>query len=157
MNQPIAKPIVKNKFWVVENRGQKIATIQARDNGGFVYVHDEQREFFPSVKILKQKYKIKFGSIQKINKLQTKTVYGFPVTSKAFNEVWDIQRKLPIYSKSSKSKSLFCAGYYVVKLNGDWSIQHCPKNITLSRYSFNGPYKTKEEALQRLEEIKCKS
>ena len=50
MTTPIAKPVVKNKFWVVENHGQKIATIQARDDGGFVYVHDELREFFPSVK-----------------------------------------------------------------------------------------------------------
>ena len=25
MNQPIAKPVVKNKFWVVEDAGQKIA------------------------------------------------------------------------------------------------------------------------------------
>jgi hypothetical protein len=55
MKKLIATPVVKNKFWVVENLGQKIATIQAREDGGFVYVYDEHREFFPSVKNLKQK------------------------------------------------------------------------------------------------------
>lgn len=157
MNQPIAKPVIKNKFWVVENQGQKIATIQARDDGGFVYVHDQQREFFPSVKILKQKYNIKFDSLAKNSKISSKNVYGFPINGKSFNEVWDVQRKLPIYTKTKKSKSLFCAGYYLIKLNGYWSAQYCPKNITISRYHYFGPYKTKEETILALKELECKN
>jgi len=157
MTELIATPIVKNKFWVVEDHGNKIATIQAREDGGFVYVHDDEREFFASVKILKQKYKIKFGVLDKKIKSQTKTVYGYPVNSKAYNEVWDVQRKLPIYSKTAKSKSLFCAGYYLIKLNGSWFMHYCPKNITLSRYQFRGPYKTKEEVLLLLKDKECKS
>jgi hypothetical protein len=58
MSELIAKPVIKNKFWVVEDSGQKIATIQAKDDGGYAYVHDEQREYFPSVKNLKLKYNI---------------------------------------------------------------------------------------------------
>jgi hypothetical protein len=157
MTERVAKPVIKNKFWVVEDHGQKIATIQAREDGGFVYVHDDQREFFPSVKILKQKYNIKFGSAEKSKKENTKTVYGFPITGRTYNQVWDVQRKLPIYSKSEKSKSLFCAGYYLVKLNGRWEEQFCPKNITLSRYEFAGPFKTKEEMKNYTKESKCKN
>jgi len=153
MNQPIAKPVVKNKFWVVEDRGEKIATIQARADGGFVYVHDEHREFFPSVRILKEKYKLKFGTLDKNKKIQSKTVYGYPINSKSFNEVWDVQRKLPIYNKTAKSKSLYCAGHYLIKLNGAWSMHYCPKNITLSRYQYFGPYKTKEEIVSKLKEL----
>lgn len=145
MNQPIAKPVIKDKFWVVEDHGQKIATIQARDDGGLVYVHDEQREFFASVKNLKQKYNIKFGSTEKARKENNRTVYGYPISGKSYNEVWDVQRRLPIYSKTLKSKSLFCAGYYLIKLNNIWSEHYCPKNITLSRYKFQGPFHTKEE------------
>ena len=44
MSELIATPIVKNKFWVVEDRGEKIATIQARDDGGFVYAHWDGEE-----------------------------------------------------------------------------------------------------------------
>jgi hypothetical protein len=68
MTERIAKPVVKNKFWVVEDHGQKIATIQARDDGGFVYVHDEQREYFPNVKNIKQKYDIKFSNLERSKK-----------------------------------------------------------------------------------------
>ena len=148
MSERVAKPVIKDKFWVVEDRGQKIATIQAREDGGFVYVHDEQREFFPSVKILKQKYQIKFGTADKHKKENTKTVYGYPISGKSYNEVWDVQRRLPIYSKTAKSKSLFCAGYYLIKLNGFWAEHYCPKNITISRYDYQGPFTSKEEMKQ---------
>jgi hypothetical protein len=157
MSTLIAKPVIKNKFWVVEDSGNKVATIQARDDGGYAYVHDERREFFASVKNLKQKYKIKFGSVERLKKENNKSVYGFPVTGKAFNQVWDVQRRLPIYSKTEKSKSLFCAGYYIIKLNCVWTETFCPKNITLSRYEYIGPFKTKEQMQNSFKELQCKN
>ena len=156
MTERIAKPVIKNKFWVVEDQGQKIATIQAREDGGYVYVHDEQREYFPTVKNLKQKYNIKFGSIERTAQEKANLVYGYPVIGKAHNQVWDVQRRLPIYSKTAKSKSLFCAGHYLIKINGEWVEHFCPKNITINRYSFIGPFSTKEHMHQMQKEIKCK-
>jgi hypothetical protein len=157
MSELIAKPVVKNKFWVVEESGNKIATIQAVNDGIVVYVHDEQREYFPSVKNLKQKYNIKFGSIEKFKKDSNKTVYGYPVTGKPYNQVWDVQRRLPIYSKTEKSKSLFCAGYYLININSIWHEHYCPKNITVGRYKYIGPFKTKEEMNNTLKELECKN
>lgn len=147
MTERIAKPVVKNKFWVVEDQGEKVATIQAREDGGFVYVHDDQREYFPSVTVLKKKYNIRFGRAKALgHPVKENCVYGYPVASKVFNQVYDIKRKLPIYSKSLKSKSLYCAGYYLIKINQVWCLQFCPKNITLNRYQFQGPFRTEQEA-----------
>ncbi len=157
MSELIAKPVVKDKFWVVEESGNKVAAILARDDGGYAYVHDNHREYFPSVKNLKQKYNIKFGSLIRQKRESTKTVYGYPVTGKAYNQVWDVQRKLPIYSKTLKSKSLFCAGYYLIKLNNEWTEHFCPKNITMARYQYVGPFKTKEEMHNIAKELVCKS
>lgn len=157
MSELIAKPVVKNKFWVVEDSGNKVATIQARDDGGYAYVHVAGREYFPSVKNLKQKYNIKFGSQEKPKKENSKAVYGYPVSGKAYNQVWDVQRKLPIYSKTVKSKSLFCAGYYLIKLNDEWTETFCPKNITVTRYQYAGPFATKEAMRKTLKELKCKN
>lgn len=154
MNQPVAKPVVKNKFWVVENHGQKIATIQARENGGFVYVHDDRREYFSTTKQLTKQLNIKFSnSVLKTIK-ENNSVYGFPIKGKAYNEVFDVVRKLPIYSKDAKSKSLYCAGYYYIFLNDVWILAFCPKNITLNRYDFHGPYKSQLEAEEQLSRIK---
>lgn len=145
MSERIATPVVKDKFWVVEEQGTKIATIQAKDDGGFVYVHDDQREYFPSVKILKQKYNIKFANKDKQTKAKLNHLYGYPVSGRAYNQVYDVRRRLPVYSKTAKSKSLFCAGYYLIKFNGTWTAAFCPKNITLNRYPFTGPFTTEEE------------
>lgn len=152
MSELIATPVVKNKFWVVENHGNKIATIQAKEDGGFVYVHDDQREYFTSTRDLKQKLKIKFGSPVKKKKEDCSNVYGYPVKGRAYNQVYDVVRKLPIYSKDTKSKSLFCAGYYFVELNNQWTTLFCPKNITLNRYKFIGPFKSEEELQLSLKE-----
>lgn len=153
MSELVAKPIVKNKFWVVEDSGQKIATIQARDDGGYVYVHDDQREYFSSTKDLKQKLNIKFSTALTKKKEDTSTVYGFPISGRAYNQVYDVSRKIPVYTKSLKSRSYFCAGYYLILLNDCWTTAFCPKNITLSRYEFQGPFKTDIEMKARLKEL----
>ena len=157
MSELIAKPVIKNKFWVVEDSGNKVATIQARDDGGYAYVHAENREYFPSVKNLKQKYKIKFGSLERPKVENSKTVYGYPVSGKAYNQVWDIQRRLPIYSKTLKSKNIFCPGYYLIKLHCTWIEHFCPKNITVGRYEYLGPFKTKDEMNKTLKAHTCKN
>ena len=56
MNNLVAKTIIKNKYWVVEQSGNQVATIQAVENGGFVYVYNDQRETYASVKNIKSKY-----------------------------------------------------------------------------------------------------
>lgn len=154
MSELVAKPIVKNKFWVVEDSGEKVATIQATNNG-VVYVHDDQREHFSSVSVLKQKYNIKFGTAPKTTATLKNHVYGFPIKGRAYNQVWDVQRKIPVYTKTAKSRSFFCAGYYLIKLNDCWSVTFCPKNIALNRYQFVGPFQTEAEAEQSLKDSKC--
>lgn len=153
MNNLIATPVVKNKFWVVENQGEKIATIQAREDGGYVYVHDDHREYFPSTKDLKQKLNIKFAAILKKKKEDTSMVYGYPIKGQAYNQVYDVLRKLPVYTKQPKSRSCFCAGYYLILLNDTWTATFCPKNITLNRYEFYGPFRTSDEMYHKLEEL----
>ena len=58
MTELIAKPVVKNKMWIVESAGTKVGNIMAVDEGGVVYVHDNQRESFPSIKLLSKQYNI---------------------------------------------------------------------------------------------------
>lgn len=154
MSDIIAKPVVKNKFWIVEEGGEKIATIQAIEEGGFAYVHDEQRELFPSIKMISKKYNIEFVKAErpKKEKLDVYDVYGFPTNTQPNNEVLDVQRYLPIYTKGSKSKSFFCAGYYIIKFSSTWVRAYCPKLITLNRYEYQGPFKTQERMVEAMKE-----
>jgi len=140
-----ATPIIKNKFWIVEEQGQKIATIQSTDRG-FVLVKDDQREAFINFKSLRQKYDIKVvGSPPKRNPIQN-NIYDFPTDSKPYNVIYDLKKKLPYYTKTAKSKSYYCAGYYAVNIANRWRTIFCPKSITVKRYKFFGPYRTEQEA-----------
>lgn len=153
MTELIAKPVIKNKFWIVESSGTKIATIQAiEEGGGFVYVQDTSRQKYASIKLLSKEHNIAFDAIAKKDKAsaQDHSVHGYPVSQKPWNVLWDVKHQFPVYTKTSKSKSYYCAGYYIIKFNNGWVKSYCPKFITLNRYDFQGPFKTKEEMQERL-------
>jgi hypothetical protein len=154
MTELIAKPVVKNKMWIVESHGTKVGNIMSIDEGGVVYVHDNERELFPSIKLLSKKYNIEFVKAEKIKRVKQDTydVYGYPTTTQPHNEVLDVQRYLPIYTKGSKSKSFFCAGHYIIKFSSTWVRAYCPKLITLNRYEYQGPFKTQERMSEAMKE-----
>ena len=142
----LARPVVKNKYWIVEQSGSKVATIQAIDDGGFSYVHDNQRERFASIKMISKKYNIEFARAEKIKSAHTGDVYSYPCQGRSYNEVYDVARRLPIYTRSPKSRSFFCAGHYLIKYGNNWIHEYCPKLSTLNRYEHQGPFKTEMAA-----------
>lgn len=149
----VAKPVVKDKFWIVERDGHKCATIQAIDeDGGYAYVHDNQREIFPNIKLLSKKYNIVFEKADRKKISPENNIYGFPTVGKHHNALFDVQRYLPIYTKTKDSKSYFGAGYYAVKIGNDWSRCLCPKLIVLNRYEYCGPFSTAEAAQREVDE-----
>lgn len=154
MTELVAKTVVKNKMWIVENGGIKVGNIMAVDEGGVVYVHNNQRELFPSIKLLSKQYNIEFVKAEKPKRVKQDVydVYGFPTNAAPNNEVLDVQRYLPIYTKGSKSKSFFCAGYYIIKFSSTWVRAYCPKLITLNRYEYQGPFKTQERMIEAMKE-----
>lgn len=153
-DQLLAKSIIKNKFWIVEDQGaNKIATIQAVDDGTYVFVEPKkERKRYPSIKLLTKAHNIAFDKTKKIkdNTVEEHEIYGLPVTQKAYNIYWDVVHKFPVFTKNNKSKSYYCAGYYIIKFNNGWVKSFCPKLITLNRYEYHGPYKTKLEMQAQL-------
>jgi len=146
----LAKAIVKNKCWIVEDNGHQVGTILTNPQG-VVYQHDHKKEQFASLKLLSDRYNIIVDkSPPKKIVTEAHEVYGYPCDYKANNILWDVKHKLPIFTKGSKSKSFFCAGYYIVKFNNGWVKSYCPKLITLNRYSYAGPYDTVEEMQENL-------
>ena len=153
----IAKPVVKNKFWIVEEDGVKVATIQ-KSVGGVVFVKDHNRQQFPSIKNLEKTFNISFVKSKKKNKEETQheeqhNINGYPTNSQPYNILHNVKDKTCIYTKQSRSKSYFCAGFYIVKFSNSWVRSFCPKLITLERYKFKGPFKSKAEMNAVLQSI----
>ena len=153
-----AKTLIKDRFWIVEENGEKIGTLQKQDNNGWIFLSKrDKREEFPTEQALYDKFGVGLFS-NDIQPPQTVTeseeieheVHGYPVNQKPYNPMYDVQKQLPIYTKAPKSKSLFCAGYYIICFEKGWRKAYCPKVITLQRYPYKGPIKTKLEMQQVL-------
>ena len=71
-----------------------------------------------------------------------KEIHGYSTSTKPHNVVYNVQKKLPLFTKSKKSKSLYCAGYYIIKFDKGWVRSFCPKLVTLETYDYKGPFKT---------------
>jgi hypothetical protein len=84
-------------------------------------------------------------------------VHGFPTSVKPYNTMYDVKRKLPLFTKSEKSKSSYCAGYYIIRFDKGWVKSFCPKQITIERYKFKGPFKTDLEMRQELSRANSRS
>ena len=146
-----AKIVLKDKYWIVEQHGQKIATIQAIEEGGFVYASPEERKQYPTIKLLSKEHNIVFEQPVKTPKGPVEhEAHGYPVNCKPWNVLYDVKHKFPIYTKTKKSKSFYCAGHYIVRFNNGWVKSFCPKFITLNRYDYQGPFKTKQEMQEHL-------
>ncbi len=143
-----AKVLVPNKFWILETDGEKIATLSKEKQGYSILCKGEKIDVH-DLKEIKERFGITITDSaikkEKQAKATTTDIYEFPVNGRAYSPLWNVQKKLPIYAKSSKSKSLYCAGYYVIKFRKGWVKSFCPKLITLERYPFKGPFKTELE------------
>jgi hypothetical protein len=137
-----AKEIVKNRFWIVENKGEKFATISLNDDQ-YILSTAEGTNFYHNHKQLSNALNSKISwSALEITEKTEKEVHGFPTSCIPYNPVYDVKRKLPLFTKSEKSKSLYAAGYYIIKFEKGWVKSFCPKLITIERYESKGPFKT---------------
>jgi hypothetical protein len=144
-----AKPVVKNKYWIVEDDGRKVATIQAAEDG-VVLVKDNHRLKYPSVKVLGTAHNIRFVRGHTHQTTSANSVYDYPCHARPYNAIYDLRMKLPLYTTSLKSKSYYCAGYYLVNYETQWLLEFCPKKIILIRNKFMGPFCNQLQAQDNL-------
>ena len=149
MSDLIAKPIVKNQYWVITDGDKKVGNVIADQNGFDVKLNGNNLHF-TSTEDIRKKTKITFESIKNTKSKQNYPFPEYPTTNKVYNSVMDIKRKLHLFTKTTKSKCFYVAGWFVVNQNGIEQLTLCPKYIFIQRYSYVGPFKTEIEAKQAL-------
>jgi hypothetical protein len=140
-----AKEIINGKFWIIEDEGEKIATLSLADDK-FLLADRKGTRFFDNTNSVESTFgkQIIWDKLD-ITEHRVKEVYGFETLTNPYNPVYDLKRKLPLFTKSEKSKSLYCAGYYIIQFDKGWVKSFCPKLITIEKYNYEGPFKTKLE------------
>lgn len=149
-----AKPVLDNKFWIVEEEGIRVGTL-SKNEDGFVISTKGKVDFYTSENQLKKKYGKNFlvATITESAKELKHEVHGYPTRTTPYNSMYDIKRKLPLFTKSEKSRSVYCAGYYLIKFNVNWLKSFCPKLITVERNEYIGPFKTEFEMKAELSNV----
>jgi hypothetical protein len=146
MTEIHAKPIVDGKFWIVEQDGTKIATLHKKENNKFVLSSTNGEMMFNKKDDLTKQFGKDFFLTNTKIKVTTSTdineCHGYPTSCRPYNSMYDVKRKLPLFTKSNASKSLYCAGHYIIKFDKGWVKSFCPKAITVERYPYKGPFKT---------------
>lgn len=157
------KPIVDEKFWIIESNGVKFGTLRSVDSVKFEVSSNGRNQVLDKNTLL-DTWGIDVENCKSnnvVNSVVTRNtdykhvaeLHGYPCASEPYNTVYDVQKKLPMYTKSEKSGSFHCAGYYVVQYENGWTRAFCPKIVTLNKYSYYGPYKTKDDMLAMMRQL----
>ena len=148
MTEIHAKPVVDGKMWIVEQDGEKVATLHKKENNKFVLSSVNGEIMFDRKDQLTKQFGKDFFLTNpkvKVTPTDANECYGYPTSCTPYNPVFDVRKKLPLFTKSKQSKSLYCAGYYAIKFNKGWVKGFCPKLITIERNPYRGPFKSKSE------------
>ena len=153
-----AKPVVSNKFWIVEDEGIRIGTLCLTEDK-YMFSSPQGTKYFDSERALKKTFgkDILIAQVAPTEIVPEKIVHGYPTSSVPYNSMLDVKRKLPLFTKSEKSKSLYCAGYYIIHFDKGWVRSFCPKLVTIEQNESEGPFKTEIEMKQALSKAKCKT
>ena len=146
MSKPlIAKPVVKDQFWIVTDGTEKVGNVIA-DGSGFEVKLNGSKAHFKNTNSIQKQTNIEFQTI-KVDRTKKEVPFNeYPTTKKVFNSILDIKRKIHLFTKTQKSKCFHAAGWYVLFQGEEPTISFCPKYIFIQRYEYLGPYKTEDEA-----------
>jgi hypothetical protein len=144
----VAKPVIDKQFWILQDGDQKVGNIEACAGGYQVKIRNQVAQF-KTIHMAAKRVNIEFEStrVQATNRLTKNLVHGYPTVTRVNNPMWDVKMRLPVYTKTTKSKSWFAAGWYRVKKGRNWTVLQDPKLIVLQRYPYTGPFYTAEEAI----------
>ena len=146
-----AKEILKNKFWIVESEGERVGTLSVSEDKQYMLSDTSGTRFFSNLKQLKNNFDSEISwTTVKEDVVIDKEVHRFPASCTPYNPMFDVKQKLALFTKSPKSKSLYCAGYYIIRFDKGWVKSFCPKLITVERYETKGPFKSEIEMRQAL-------
>lgn len=149
-----AKPIVDDQFWIVEEDGNKIGVLRKHSTNKFMLSSSNGSKWFNKKSDLTKIFGKQFFESNKVKtsiaREVPKEVCGYPTRTTPCNTMINIKRNLPMFTKSESSKSLYCAGYYLIQFEKGWAKSFCPKLVTLEQYPYQGPFKTELEMKQAL-------
>lgn len=145
MSEFKAKPILNDKFWLLEDStGTRIGTVHSKNDSVKVNI-DGAIHSFDDLDSACSTLNIKFVAEAIETNYQKDDGFfldGYPTKSFPHNHIYDAQSKLHLFTKEEKSESYHCAGYFALKFKSAWTASFCPRASTLMKNDWEGPFKS---------------
>lgn len=148
----ISKELIPDKEWIVTEDNEKIGSL-SKNKKGFFFKKNGQKIPIKNLNDIGIIIPLCNKKIENSKTLDF-VIYNYPCSSKPFSPVYNLKKRLPLFTKSSKSKSQFCAGYYLIKFKKGWVKSFCPKLITLERNLYKGPFRDEKDLKAEILKIK---
>lgn len=149
MSELIAKPVVNGQYWVVVEGDKKVGNVLANNTGYQLKLNGNHIQF-KNTEDIQKKTRIRFLPTKTNNTKPSVPYPEYPTTSRIYNSMFDVKRKLHLYTKTKKSKCYYAAGWFLISQNKEFQEIFCPKYIFLQRYDYKGPFKTQDEARENI-------
>ena len=152
------KQLLPDRFWIIEQNGTRIGTIQRHDENNFVVTGTDSSIAQLSRDEIDDKFNL-FSNNSLTQEISVKDqdtkkeIYGYPTKHEPHNAVLDVKHKIPLYSKSPNSNNMYAAGYYIVHFPKGWVKGFCPKLSTITQNEFQGPFKSVMEQRQAFSNV----
>ena len=100
-----AKEIVKNKFWILSNNSENVGTISFNDEQYMLSDSKGSRFFNDTLEIQKSlESKVSWQDLAIKEVQPEKIVNTYPTSCLPYNDMYDVKRKLPLFTKSKNLK-----------------------------------------------------
>ena len=94
-----AKEIIDGKFWILEDNGQKVATLSLSDEKYLLSDAKGTRFFDKESEVTRDIGKpIEWNKLD-ITVLDSKEVHGYPTSNIPYNTLYDVKNRLPLLQK----------------------------------------------------------
>jgi hypothetical protein len=135
----LAKNVIKDKFWILEENAKRVGMMNFKDNNYTVNLN--RKDFVVKDAIDLKKMGIEFV-VRDLAHGGHLEVMGYPTDQEEVFNVKEIDG-YPTFTKKAASKSTHVAGWYGLKFKNGWVCSLCPRLTTIKTNQHVGPYKTK--------------
>jgi hypothetical protein len=141
----LAKPVIDQQYWILKQDDRKIGAVEAHGDGYRISTK-EGTVTYTTIPLCRDGTDIQFEPAVPAPKSDPCLVHGYDTGCRAYNPVWNVKLRVPLFTREPKSRSWLAAGWYLVKKHRDWRVVKNPKLILLERYPYRGPFHSQEAA-----------
>lgn len=135
----LAKSIIKDKFWILEENAKRVGMMNFKDDNYTINL--KRKDFVAHNATELKQLGIEFV-VRDLTQGGNIEVMGYPTDQEEVFNIKEIDG-YPTFTKKSQSKSAHVAGWYGLKFKNGWVCSLCPRVTTIKTNVFVGPYKTK--------------